>query len=128
MGADTERLVGAFDAAVEARDAEGAVGAVLDLEQALVDWSADTLQSDERDRARAALRRMVVRLGELAEGGVRDPRDVVGPYVEVVLAARVSAREAKQYELADALRDRLIDAGIEVRDTPDGAEWLLPDG
>lgn len=128
LGADTERLVGAFDAAVEARDAEGAVGAVLDLEQALVDWSADTLQSDERDRARAALRRMVVRLGELAEGGVRDPRDVVGPYVEAVLAARVSAREARQYDLADALRDRLIDAGVEVRDTPDGAEWLLPDG
>lgn len=128
LGADTARLVAAFDAAVEARDAEGAVAAVLDLEQALVDWSADTLQSDERDRARTALRRMVVRLGELAEGGVRDPRDVVGPYVEAVLDARVSAREAEQYDLADALRDRLIDAGVEVRDTPDGAEWLLPDG
>lgn len=125
LGADTERLVGAFDVAVQERDVDRAVAATLDLEQALVDWSADTLQSDERDRARAALRRMVVRLGELAETGARDPRTVVGPYVEAVLDARVSARAAKQYDLADALRDRLIDAGIEVRDTPDGAEWLL---
>lgn len=125
---DTERLVTAFDAAVAERDADGAVAAVLDLEQALVDWAADTLQSDERDRARAALRRMVVRLGELADVGVRDPRTVVGPFVEAVLDARVAARTAKQYELADALRDRLIAAGVEVRDTPDGAEWLLPDG
>ena len=128
LGADTERLVVAFDAAIEGRDADGAVAAVLDLEQALVDWAADTLQSDERDRARAALRRMVVRLGELAGVGARDPRHVVGPFVEAVLDARVAARDAKQYDLADGLRDRLVAAGIEVRDTPDGAEWLLSDG
>lgn len=126
LGADTARLVVAFDTAIDARDADGAVAAVLDLEQALVDWSADTLQSDERDRARAALRRMVVRLGELADVGVRDPRTVVGPFVEAVLDARVAARTAKQYELADGLRDRLLAAGVEVRDTSDGAEWLLP--
>ena len=126
LGADTARLVVAFDTAIDTRDADGAVAAVLDLEQALVDWSADTLQSDERDRARAALRRMVVRLGELADVGVRDPRTVVGPFVEAVLDARVAARTAKQYEIADGLRDRLLAAGVEVRDTPDGAEWLLP--
>ncbi|WP_436793916.1 CysS/YqeB C-terminal domain-containing protein [Actinospongicola halichondriae] len=127
LGADTERLVAAYDAAIDGRDVTGAVAAVLDLEQALVDWSADTLQSDERDRARAALRRMIVRLGEVAEVGAQDPRAVVGPYVEAVLDARVAARSAGQYDLADGLRDRLTAAGIEVRDTPDGAEWLLGD-
>ena len=125
---DVARLSGAFDAAIAARDPDGAVAAVLELEQAIVDWSADTLQSDEADRARAALRRMVVRLGDLAAVGARDPRDVVGPYVEAVLAARVGARAAKQYALADQLRDTLVEAGVEVRDTPAGTEWVLPDG
>jgi len=123
--ADAERLRADFDAAVGRRDPDAAVAAVLDLEQAIVDWSADTLQSDERDRARAELRRMVVRLGEVAAVGARDPRDVVAPYVEAVLAGRVAAREAKQYELADRLRDALVEAGVEVRDAPGGTEWLL---
>jgi cysteinyl-tRNA synthetase len=70
---------------------------------------------------------MIVRLGELAAVGARDPRDVVAPYVEAVLAGRVSAREAEQWSLADRLRDALVDAGVEVRDTPAGTEWLLAD-
>ncbi|HEX4901228.1 MAG TPA: hypothetical protein VFV42_00355 [Acidimicrobiales bacterium] len=125
--ADTAaRLREEFDAAIDARDPDRAVSAVLELEQALVDWSADTLQSDERDRARAELRRMVVRLGELAAVGARDPREVVAPFVDAVLAGRVAARELRQYELADRLRDALVDAGVEVRDTPGGTGWLLP--
>ncbi|MCO8126393.1 hypothetical protein NHL50_04165 [Acidimicrobiia bacterium EGI L10123] len=125
LAATTDRLTADFDAALDARDPDGAVAAVLELEQAIVQWSADTLQSDETDQARTALRRMVVRLGELAAVGAQDPRDVVAPYVEAVLAARVGAREAKQYELADRLRDALVDARVEVRDTPEGTEWAL---
>jgi cyanophycinase-like exopeptidase len=128
LAATTERLTADFDAALEARDPDGAVAALLDLEQAILEWSADTLQSDEADQARTALRRMVVHLGELATVGARDPHDVVAPFVEAVLEARVGAREAKQYELADRLRDALVDAGVEVRDTPDGTEWALGDG
>ena len=98
---------------------------MLELEQAIVEWAADTLQSDESGHARTALRRMVVRLGELATVGAQDPRAVVAPYVEAVLSARVAAREAKQYDLADGLRDALVDAGVEVRDAPGGTEWVL---
>jgi len=125
LSATADRLRAAFDDAVARRDPDGAVSAVLDLEQALVDWSADTLQSDERDRARAELRRMVVRLGELAAVGARDPREVVAPYVEAVLEGRVAARAAAQYDLADRLRDALVAAGVEVRDAPGGTDWLL---
>ena len=128
LASTTQRLTAAFDAALAARDPDGAVAAVLELEQAIVEWSADTLQSDESDHARTALRRMVVRLGELATVGAQDPRAVVAPYVEAVLAARVGAREAKQYELADRLRDALVDAGVEVRDAPGATEWVLGDG
>lgn len=125
LSATAERLGEVFDAAIGARDPDGAVAAALELEQAIVDWSADTLQSDERDRARGTLRRMVVRLGELAAVGAQDPRQVVGPYVDAVLAARVEARASGQYDLADRLRDTLTANGVEVRDTPGGTEWNL---
>jgi hypothetical protein len=115
----------AFDSALAARDADRAVAAILALETAIVEWSRDTLQSDDVDRARAALRSMVLRLGEAATGGLRDQRDVVGPVVEAALAARVVARAEKAFAVSDAIRDELVAAGVEVRDTPDGAEWLL---
>ena len=118
----------AFDAALDARDADGAVAAVLQLESAIVEWSRDTLQSDDVDRARAALRSMIVRLGAAAAEGVRDVRDVLGPVVEAALAARVVARSEKAFAVSDAIRDQLGAAGIEVRDTPDGAEWLIAGG
>ncbi|MEO7442886.1 MAG: hypothetical protein ABIW46_05065, partial [Acidimicrobiales bacterium] len=64
----------AFSAAIEARDATAAVAAALELETAIAAWSADTLQSDEMDRARAALRGMITRLGRVAGGGLVDRR------------------------------------------------------
>jgi cysteinyl-tRNA synthetase len=114
-----------FETALDARDADGAVAAILDLESAIVEWSRDTLQSDDVDRARAALRSMIVRLGATATEGVRDVREVLGPVVEAALAARVVARTEKAFAVSDAIRDELIKAGIEVRDTPDGVEWLV---
>ena len=127
LAAATASLESAFTAALDARDADAAVAAILELESAIVDWSRDTLQSDEIGRARAALRSMIVRLGAAATEGVRDVRDVLGPVVEAALAARVIARSEKAFAVSDAIRDELAKAGIEVRDTPDGVDWLVAD-
>jgi cyanophycinase-like exopeptidase len=113
-----------FAAALAARDVDGCVAAVLELEQALVDWSADTLTSDEGDDARAVFRGMV-KLGELARAGARDPREAVAPLVEALLELRAKARSAKDFATSDVVRAHLSTAGIEVRDTPDGATWEL---
>ncbi len=116
-----------FDAALARRDAEAATAAALDLESSLHAWSADTFQSDEVDRARAALRRMVLRLGELAAPGLRDPRQVAAPWVEALLAERAEARQARRFADADRIRDGLVALGVEVRDSPAGTDWdLLP--
>lgn len=117
----------AFAVAVDARDAEAAVAAVLGLEQAISDWSADTTQSDATTHARRTLRALVVRLGDLARRGVTDPREVVGPFVELLLARREAARDARDWPAADAVRDGLGARGVEVRDTADGSEWHLLD-
>jgi cysteinyl-tRNA synthetase len=66
---------------------------------------------------------MLVDLAQSAVQGLRDPRTIVGPVVEVALEARLRARQAKDYATSDVIRDGLAAAGIEVRDTPDGMEW-----
>jgi cyanophycinase-like exopeptidase len=114
-----------FAAAMEARNADGAVRAALELEQAIHEWSVDTLQSDAADRARAALRSMISSLGDAAVSGVRNPRDVVSPYVEAMLAVRATVRAEKRYDLSDIIRDAFASLNIEVRDTPTGVEWDL---
>lgn len=125
LGGDTERLGAAFDAALEARDNAAAVAAVLELDDAMHAWATDSLQSDEMDRARALLRSMIARLGDAAGRGLADPRAVVAPLVEVALATRREVRAAKRYDLSDLIRDGLAEAGVEVRDTPDGQVWDL---
>jgi cyanophycinase-like exopeptidase len=125
VGADIDRFEQLFDAALTGGDAPAAVKIVLELDDLLHDWSRDTTQSDVLDRGRAGLRAMVVRLGEAAESGVRDPREVVGPFVEALLQARRQARADGRWSDADNLRDRLLAAGVEVRDTAGGTEWQL---
>jgi hypothetical protein len=125
LHAEIRRLEADFDAAMEARDTEAAVRAVLELEDTLEAWSGDTTQSDAGDRGRAAVRRMIVRLGELARTGARQPREVVGGYVDALLSERTAAREDRRFGDADRIRDLLIKLGVEVRDTRDGTEWAL---
>jgi len=104
LRADADRLEQVFAAAYAARDVDGCVGAVLDLEQVLVDWSADTLTSDEGDHPRTILRRMVLRLGELAAAGAADPRTVVGPFVDALLELRAQASTARLRHLRPRAR------------------------
>ncbi len=124
--AEAVRVVEArFDAAVAGRDVDAAVACVLDLDTAIAAWSSDTLQSDQASVARAALRRMVVRLGELASAGALDPEAVVRPLVEALVQARAAARQAGDWGAADVVRDQLVSAGVELRDTPEGTRWRL---
>jgi hypothetical protein len=115
-----------FDTAMKQRDALAAVRAVLALEQAMQDWSIDTLQSDVLDRARGTLRSMISQLGDAAVGGVRDPREVVAPFIEAMLSVRATVRAEKRFDLSDIIRDVFASLDIEVRDTPAGVEWSLP--
>ncbi|MEI6199678.1 MAG: hypothetical protein WCP83_07065 [Actinomycetota bacterium] len=115
-----------FEQAMKQRDAIAAVRVVLALEQAIQDWSIDTLQSDVLVRSRSALRSMISQLGDAAIGGVRDPREVVAPFVEAMLSVRATVRAEKRFDLSDVIRDVFASLNIEVRDTPAGVEWSLP--
>jgi hypothetical protein len=114
-----------FESALAAGDANGATRAILELENDIKLWSADTLTGTDADSAREVLRSMIVKLGTAATGGLEDPRERVAPYVEALLAIRKIVRAEKRFDLSDIVRDALALSHIEVRDTPDGVEWLL---
>lgn len=119
----TDRLNQVFTTALSSSDADSAARAALELDDAIAGWSGDTLQSDATDHARAVLRSMITRLAGAATGGLRDPRDVLGPFVQVLLDLRAQVRADKRFDLSDIIRDRLAALNVEVRDTPEGAQW-----
>ncbi len=51
--------------------------------------------------------------------------DLVEPLVNLLIELRERARENKNWEEADLIRDRLQEIGIEVLDTPRGTEWEI---
>ena len=114
-----------FSRALERRDVSGAVAAVLELDSQITQWANDIPAGDALDRARASLRSLIVELGKMGQTGARDPREVLGPYVELLLEVRHRARTDKRFDDADWVRGQLVALGVEVRDTPDGTAWLL---
>ena len=60
--------------------------------------------------------------GDSASSAARDALDTL---VRAELDARAQARAAKDWPAADAVRDRLRAAGIEIQDGADGARWTL---
>jgi cysteinyl-tRNA synthetase len=123
----TDRLSESFHAAVERGDADAAARAALELDDAIVAWSIDTLQSDDTDYARGVLRGMIAKLAQVAQVGLRDPREVVAPLMTVLLDLRARVRADKRFDLSDLIRDHLAAINIEVRDTAEGAVWVLGD-
>ena len=60
-----------------------------------------------------------------AGGGDAQLTAVVDALVAGLLEQRAQARADKDFATADAIRDRIKAAGIEVEDTPDGPKWSL---
>ena len=108
-----------------------AVAAILDTvregNKLLADGSADALRGNA-----AAVRAMLGVLGLdpadpqwAGDGGSDDLRGVVDALVKGLLERRAEARADKDFATADAIRDQIKAAGIEIEDTPDGPRWSV---
>ena len=118
-------LEGSFIEALGRGDTRAAVGALLDLDSEISARVRHGEDSPDLDNADATFRSLIARLGERAEVGTRDPREVVEPFVDALLELRTRARAARDWATADLVRDRLAAAGVEVRDSADGSTWVL---
>ncbi|GAA3026154.1 cysteine--tRNA ligase [Actinokineospora globicatena] len=63
--------------------------------------------------------------GATADTGLRQALDAL---VSDLLEDRARARSERDFARSDAIRDRLLSAGVAVEDTPGGPQWTLKDG
>ena len=72
--------------------------------------------------AQAALRELAGVLG-LRLKLVREAKQEAGPFIDLLLLVRSELRQAKQWALADVIRDRLVDLGVTLEDGKAGTTW-----
>jgi cyanophycinase-like exopeptidase len=118
-------LEGAFVAALGQGDSRSAVAALLDLDSAIEARMRSAEDSPDLDGARSTFRALITRLGEASGPARPDRRTTIEPFVAALIELRDRAREARDWALADLIRDRLVAAGVEVRDAGDGSSWDL---
>jgi hypothetical protein len=71
--------------------------------------------------------RQVAALARVAQAGWHEHRDLVAPRVGTLLALRERARAERRFGDADAIRDALVAAGVEVHDARGGTGWEYHD-
>ena len=47
------------------------------------------------------------------------------PFVQMLVNVRTELRAARQFDIADSIRDRLSELGVTIEDTPEGTEWRI---
>jgi cyanophycinase-like exopeptidase len=115
-------LEGTFVAALARGETREAVAALLDLDAAIAARLRQGEDSPDLDNASAMFRSLIVRLGEGAAAS--GARDAVDGLVDGLVETRDTARANRDFATADRIRDRLVAAGIEVRDGANGSTWV----
>ncbi|MEZ4595566.1 MAG: hypothetical protein R3C32_01325 [Chloroflexota bacterium] len=125
LATEVHELVARFDDRLAAGELDDAVGALLALDQLLVDWSSDTDGTGGLGDARATYRSCIARLGGAAGTADRTSADArLAPLVDLLVDLRDRARAERDWRRADWIRDALVDAGIEVRDGAEATTWV----
>jgi cysteinyl-tRNA synthetase len=118
---------------IEAMDDDFNSAAALAVIHDLVREGNKTIEGAQRgeESAREELKQHVVDFLELT--GVlglefeeqAGSSELVGGLIEYLLALREHAREEKAFDRADSIRDKLVELGVEVEDTPAGPRWRV---
>ncbi|WP_152972130.1 Type 1 glutamine amidotransferase-like domain-containing protein [Desulfatitalea tepidiphila] len=120
-----EDLADKVQAHLVAGRVEPATQIMLELERHIADVREQLQERSAEGAAREALRGLIVLFGTHLARRPASRRDCLAPLVEPLLALRVQLREKKLWEVADAIRDTLQQAGVLVEDTAEGVRWHL---
>ena len=64
-------------------------------------------------------------LGILQDKSFNKASDELREKVELLIKERLDAKNQKDFDLADKIRNELLDLGVEIKDTSDGTDWNL---
>jgi len=79
-------------------------------------------RGEEFGEAQALLRELASVLGLMLEAPGAGSKEAA-PFIDLLVALRSELRAAKQWALADRVRDGLAEHGIELKDGPEGTTW-----
>ena len=114
---------------IEAMDADfntsSGMAAMFDLVRAINTARDASVTGPFYEAAQRTLRELAGTMGlTLAGGSVEAAIDMAAkPFVDLLVSIRSDLRAAKQWALADTVRDRLHELGVGLEDTPDGTNW-----
>lgn len=108
-----------------AHDVRDATNALLELDRLIWQAQQESENPEFISQARELMREFIVLLGVRLASEPKGPQECLAPLVEELLALRARFRENNQWHEADAIRDCLKRAHIEVDDTQEGYRWRL---
>jgi cysteinyl-tRNA synthetase len=100
----------------------GALGHLFTLVKAINTARDSGVGGEPFAQAQATLRELAGVLGLALEEKERDG-ETADPFIQILVDLRTELRQAKQWALADAIRDRLQQHGIILEDSPQGTSW-----
>ncbi len=119
-----ERTVATFhDAMKNDFDTPVAVAALFDLARAINRGRAGAEVSASVDDARIVLTGLATILGLDLNPADTDQMIAAEPFIELLIQVRKDLRAAKQFAIADQIRDDLARLGVTLEDTKRGTTW-----
>ncbi len=101
----------------------GALAALFDLVRAINSARDAGVGGEPFAAAQETLRELAGVLGlRLTERSARAGQEAA-PFIDLLVAVRARLRQAKQWQLADFIRDELAARGVALEDSPQGTTW-----
>ncbi len=101
-----------------------AIAALYDLAREINRARGEGAAAEQLAPAQATLRELCDVLGlTLQEPKTTADTLAAAPFIELLIATRRDLRAAKQYALADGIRQELSKLGVTLEDTPQGTTW-----
>jgi cysteinyl-tRNA synthetase len=114
-----ERFVQAMD---DDFNTAGALAAIFELVRAINSARDAGVGGTPFEQAQDALRELTGVLGLTLEAPAAGSQEAA-PFIDLLVELRAELRKARQFQLADLLRNRLTELGITLEDTPQGTRW-----
>jgi len=93
---------------------------------ALFDLAREINRADEAGREPEAARKLLLELANILGLTLRPPEKLpleAEPFLKLLISTRNRLREAKQWQLADEIRNKLAELGIALEDTATDTTW-----
>jgi cysteinyl-tRNA synthetase len=100
----------------------GATAALFEMVRAINTARDTAVGGAPFDAAQSAFREVADVLGLQLEAGKTENAEAA-PFIELLITTRAALRKAKQYALADQVRNQLAELGVLLEDTPQGTLW-----